>query len=452
MPARQATTLAQRREMLRLVEEEGYIYTAVAEQLGVSFWTVRKWIRRGKHHGAENLGSCYGRPARGHLGGCDLRMRYRVLRLKRKHPKWGAEYVRKKLGEDPRFRVSEIPSASSIWRYWRSFGERLFPKRDPPTSEIEPSDHPHGVWQMDAKESMEIPGVGLVSFNHARDEYGRVTVLHRVHAEPERARQLARLTSESAFQDCRIAFTEWGMPEAIQTDRDTIYVDSGASPFPNRIELWWVGLGIEHRLIPRRTPKRNGTVERSHRTLKERTLENQTFASAETLQKQVDADWQELNTECPSRARGCGGKPPLVAHPELLENRRSYRPEWELELFELKRVDAYLAEFTWLRTCTSAGQLRMHKVRYTLGAAWAHQEVSVTYDPEHRQFVFTQIRSETRKGREQPQLEAERRDAINLSVEDITGLSEALPDLPSRQLMFPLFISQPQANFPNQGA
>lgn len=185
------------------------------------------------------------------------------------------------------------------------------------------------IWQMDAKESMHIPGVGLVSFNQARDEFGRVTVLHRVHAEPERARQLARLTSTSAFRDCRIVFTEWGLPEAIQTDRDTIYVDSHQSPFPNRIVLWWVGLGIQHRLIPRRTPKRNGTVERSHRTLKERTLENQTFASAADLQKQVDADWQELNAECPSRARGCQGKPPLEAHPELLTTQRPYRPEWE---------------------------------------------------------------------------------------------------------------------------
>jgi hypothetical protein len=181
-------------------------------------------------------------------------MRYLALRLKKQHPKWGAAYVRKKLSEDARWRGQAIPSASSIWRYWRSFGERLFAKRDLPTSEIAPSDRPHGVWQMDAKESMEIPGVGLVSFNHARDEFGRVTVLHRVHAEPERARQLARLTSESAFQDCRIAFTEWGLPEAIQTDRDTIYVDSHQSPFPNRIVLWRQGLGIEHRLIPRRTP------------------------------------------------------------------------------------------------------------------------------------------------------------------------------------------------------
>jgi len=271
---------------------------------------------------------------------------------------------------------------------------------------------------------------------------------------------LARLTSDSAFQDCRIAFTEWGLPEAIQTDRDTIYVDSGASPFPNRIVLppvkrvvpWWVGLGIEHRLIPRRTPKRNGSVERSHRTLQERTLENQAFEDAENLQKRVDADWQELNAECGSRARGCGGEPPLEAHPELLENPRRYRPEWELELFNMKRVDAYLAEFTWLRTCTSVGQLRMRKVRYSLGAAWAHQDVSVTFDLERRQFVFTQVRSKTRKGQEQPQLEPVRREPQNLSVEDITGLSQAFPDLPARQLMFPLFMSQPQASFPNQGA
>lgn len=452
MPARQATPLGQRRELLRLVEAESYTYAAAAEEVGVSFWTARKWIRCGKRHGAEHLSSCYGRPATGPLGHAAALLRYRVLRLKKQHPKWGAAYVRKKLGDDPRFQGCGIPSASSIWRYWRSFGERLFPKRDPPTSQIAPSERPHGVWQMDAKESIEIPGVGLVSFNQARDEFGRVTVLHRVHAEPERARQLARLTSESAFQDCRIAFTEWGLPEAIQTDRDTIYVDSGASPFPNRIVLWWKGLNIEHRLIPRRTPKRNGSVERSHRTLTERTLDNQEFEGATALQQQVDADWRELNEECPSHARGCGGQPPLEAHPELRENPRRYRPEWELELFDLQRVDAYLAEFTWLRTCTSVGQLRMRKVRYSLGAAWAHQDVAVTFDPASREFVFTQIRAATRQGRTQPQLAPVRRAAKNLSVEDITGLTAALPDLPTRQLMFPRFMSQPQVNFPQPGA
>jgi transposase len=451
MPATQTTTIAERREMIGLVEE-GHTYASAADQAGVSFWTARKWIRQAKRHGIESLASCYGRPRTGPLSGLDPIIRYGVLRLKREHPKWGAEYVLKKLSEKRSLQGHKLPSATTIWRYWRSFGDRLFPKRDPSRSEISPSDTPHGVWQMDAKESMQIPGVGLVSFNQARDEFGRVTVMHRVHAEPERARQLARLTSETAYQDCRIAFTQWGMPEAIQTDRDTIYVDSGKSPFPNRIVLWWIGLGIEHRLIPRRTPKRNGTVERSHRTLKERTLENQKFESAEELQKQVDADWHELNHECPSRARGCNGKPPLVAHPELLASHRPYRPEWELDLFDLKRVDAYLAEITWTRTCTSVGQLRMRNIRYSLGYAWAHQDVSITFDPEHRQFVFSQIRSETRKGKEQPKLDPVCRDAKNLSVEDITGLSNALKDLPTRQLMLPFVMCQPQKNLVSREA
>lgn len=451
MPARQATTIGQRREMMRLVEE-GNTYAGVAEQLGVSFWTARKWIRIGKRYGVENLASCYGRPRAGPMAGYAEMIKYKVLRMKRKHPGWGAEYVLKKLRETPGLEGKKLPGETTIWRYWRSFGERMFRKRDPSKSEIKPSEIPHGVWQMDAKESMHIPGVGLVSFNQARDEYGRVTVMHRVHAEPERARQLARLTSETAFRDCRIAFTEWGMPEAIQTDRDTIYVDSGKSPFPNRIVLWWVGLGIEHRLIPRRTPKRNGTVERSHRTLKERTLENQEFESAEELQRRVDADWHELNHECPSRAKGCNGKPPLVAHPELLTTKRPYRPEWELDLFDLKRVDEYLAEFTWTRTCTSTGQTRMRKERYSLGAVWAHQDVSVTYDPEHRQFVFTQIRSNTRKGKEQPKLDPIRRDAKNLSVEDITGISKENKALPTRQLMLPFRICHPQSELVQQGA
>lgn len=443
MPATQATTVAQRCAMLELVEA-GETYRAVAEKQGLSFWTARKWIRQGKRVGKEKLASNYGRPAQGPMAGNDPLIRYQVLRMKRQHPGWGAEYVLKKLKELPELQGKELPSGTTIWRYWRSFGDRLYGKRDPPQSEIQPSDKPHGVWQIDAKESMEIPGVGLVSINHGRDEYGRVTVLHRVHAAGDQGRQKAPLTMELAYQDCRVAFTEWGLPEAIQTDRDTIYVDSGPSPFPNRIVLWWVGLGIKHRLIPRRTPKRNGTVERSHRTLKERTLANQGFENAEALQAQVDAAWHELNHECPSRARGCQGKPPLVAHPEMLETARPYRPEWELELFDLKKVDQYLAEYSWIRTATSVGQVRMRNKRYSLGSAWAGQQVSAKFDPDKRQFVFSQIRSETRKGKRQPKLDPVRRDAKNMSVEAITGLStKTLKELPTRQLMLPLDVCCP---------
>jgi hypothetical protein len=42
----------------------------------------------------------------------------------------------------------------------------------------------------------------------------------------------------------------------------------------------------------------------------------------------------------------------VVAHPELLQPRREYRPEWEGRLFELARVEAYLvSQGSWLRPC-----------------------------------------------------------------------------------------------------
>jgi transposase len=54
MPATQATSIGQRQEMMRLVAE-GHTYASVAEQVRVSFWTARKWIRMGKRYGEESL-------------------------------------------------------------------------------------------------------------------------------------------------------------------------------------------------------------------------------------------------------------------------------------------------------------------------------------------------------------------------------------------------------------
>ena len=403
MPATRATTIQQRQEIARLAES-GEPYRAIAEKTGVSFWTVRKWARRAKKGGLAALVTTFGRPATGSMSGFDPLVCYVALRLKRQHPTWGAAYVVKKMGERPSLKGKKLPEATTVWRYWRTFGDRLRSRRQPADPKPPPAGVAHGVWQMDSKESVPVPGVGMVTFNQARDEFGRVTVMHRIHPAQQAAQQIVKLTSAQVQQDCRIAFTQWGLPDAIQTDRASIFVDADPTPFPALLTLWWLGLGIEHRLIPRHTPQRNGSVERSHRTLNERTLVGQHFNDAHHLQAQVDADWHELNAKCPSRAKGCHGQPPLVAHPELLVPRRPYRPEWELDLFDLKRVDRYLASQTWTRTASQVGQVSLDGYRYGLGKAWAGQTVSVRFHLERRQFVFTQVRPDTKRGRQLPKL------------------------------------------------
>jgi hypothetical protein len=374
----------------------------------------------------------------------DPLVRYVALRLKLKHLTWGAAYVVKKMSEHPLLKGKKLPEATTLWRYWRSFGDRLRKKRQPSEDKLPLSGVAHGVWQLDAKESVPIPGLGATTFNQARDAFGRVTVMHRIHPAEKPDQRIVKLSAAQIQQDCRIAFTQWGLPDAIQTDRASIFVDADLSPFPTRLRLWWVGLGIEHRLIPRHTPKRNGSVERAHRTLNERTLVGQQYDRAAELQSQVDADWPELNAECPNRARGCDGQPPLLAHPELLRPRRPYRPEWELDIFALSRVHSSLAEQTWTRTVSENGQVSLGGTHYNVGRAWAEQTVTVSFDAARGQFVFTHVRVQRAAGRRLAVLAPIYRDAKGLSVEDVTGLPAALSELPERQLMFPLSMCYPE--------
>ncbi len=113
-------------------------------------------------------------------------------------------------------------------------------------------------------------------------------------------------------------------------------------------------------------------------------------------------------------------------------------------MFDLKRVDEYLTARTWIRSVSEVGQVSLGSRRYGMGTAWAGQTVSISFDPEQRQFVFAQVKPKTKRGQRLPDLPPVRRDARGLSVEEITGLPTALEDLPVRQLVLPLSMCYPQ--------
>src|SRR6266542_3942944 len=89
MPATRMTTVQQRQEMARLAAD-GQSYQAIADQEGVGFWTVRKWVRRAKQGGLAGLLTHFGRPASTPMATFDPLVRYVALRLKRQHLTWGA--------------------------------------------------------------------------------------------------------------------------------------------------------------------------------------------------------------------------------------------------------------------------------------------------------------------------------------------------------------------------
>jgi transposase len=420
--------------------QTGHSYAEIAQLLGLSYWTIRKWSRRTRHGALPRLVSAFGRPRSGPLANAHPLIRYLVLRWKRQHPAWGADYIVWRLGHHTSLRGVPLPDASTVWRYWRSFGARLLKRRQrTPVGPTPPARQVHGLWQLDFKESVDVPGVGPTTFSHARDVVGRATVLHRIHPAADPADRIVKLTTEQVQADCRIAFREWGLPDAIQTDHASLFIDDDPSPFPTRLTLWWVGLGIEPRWI-RRSPRENGSVERAHRTLGERTLSGRTFPAGPQLQAQVDADWDELNCQCPSRATGCHGQPPVVAHPDLRWPKRLYDPVYEEELFDLQRIDTYLATFTWTRNVNSQGRLSLGNQRYGLGRAWAGKSVSIRFVPDQRAFVFTDLAAQPEPAITRP--------AKGLSAAEIIGPIQA--PVSTRPLQLPLLLCFPDEQ--GQGA
>jgi hypothetical protein len=105
-----------------------------------------------------------------------------------------------------------------------------------------------------------------------------------------------------------------------------------------------------------------------------------------------------------------------------------------LALFDLKRVDNYLATFTWERKVGKTGQITIggRHQRYSVGRAYAGQQVLVRFDPTDRHFVFFDPN--------QPKKEIGRRPARGLDVADITGLAEWPAGLGIQQLPLPFSV------------
>jgi len=203
---------------------------------------------------------------------------------------------------------------------------------------------------------------------------------------------------------------------------------------PSLFTLWLKGLGIQHVVIHNVTS--NAAVERCQRTVNDYALVGNEDQTPAELQRILDQSIYELNFELPSRAKGCAGQPPVVAHPDLLQPRRPFQPEQELVSLDLQRVDAYLATFTWRWRADENGCIALgtKRRRYSVGRAYARREVIVRFDPTNRHFVFSEASAASSIIRQLP--------AKGLEVSNLTGLA-AWPTGPgAQQLFLPLFSTK----------
>lgn len=425
------TTLAQRQEFHNL-HQHGQTYSHIAALYHVSLECVRYWCRRQRDGG--RCQTQYVHSIRGVLSCFHALIRYVILRLRLAHPRWGPNRIHFKLTQHPSLRGLALPSDASIGRYlhqWVDF------RRPSPVKPVAVRPHSpravHQRWQMDFKVGICLHNRMLVNLHTVRDPVGEACIGAQVFSAGVAGHKPQRVTVEQARAVLRTCFAEWHtLPHEIQTDGEPALWNTTPDGFPSRFTLWLKGLAIEQLRIRSARPTDNAEVERCHRTVNEYAIVGNEANPVDALQLLLTQAVHELNFELPSRAEGCRGQPPVLAHPELIVHpRRHFEPADELTVFDLKRVDAYLAAITWKRKVEATGQVTLggSHDRYSIGRCHARKTVLIKFDPTDRQFVFY--------AEAQPELEIARRPARRLNVSDLTGLGTWPEGVGWQQLRLP---------------
>jgi transposase InsO family protein len=386
------TTHAQRVEMIER-HLAGESLPAIAAALHLNPYTVRKFWRIYQQHGWTGLHVRPPGPAiRGPLGTGHPRVKYVLLRLKRQHRGWGVDKLRLELTRRPSLQGCPIPQRSALAAYLARFGLRLRHHRRPATQRPHlpapvPPAQPHQCWQMDFKGDEAVAGCGLrIAPFFVCDTASGAPLGGQIHAIRGRGNR-AGVNVRDVQADLRQLFTRWGLPDALRMDRDPLFVGSGRLEWPGTVLLWLIGLGVQPIINRAYCPTDNAIVERNHQTWQAHVLEGPTYPSLAAIQAATEQAFADRREQLPSRHPGCDRRPFLVAFPALLEPRWTYRPEEEGQLFDLARVDAYLADWVWRRTVDSTGQISLANRNYHVGRPYCGQSIKVVFDRTERSCV-----------------------------------------------------------------
>jgi transposase InsO family protein len=389
MVSRPPLTLAEKKRIYR-DKLRGRSLTEIAAELDCSPATVRKWWRQARDYGLARLHQGRrSRAATGILSRFAPIVTAQALAYKRAHPRWGPDRVLVELQHDPLLLDQRLPSRSRLALLFKAECPQLLTTPQP-ARPLPPPPRPtavHECWQLDSQEAIRLTNGQIATICTIRDPVGAVILASQAF-EVTTARHWRKLTWEEVRSVIRSACAIWGtLPDALQTDNELCLNGSPTDPFPSRLTLWLIGLGVLHRRIRPGRPTDQAQIERSHRTLANFVGTPEGLPDLPSLQQRLDLEREQHNAWFPSRASDCAGRPPLVAHPEVRHARRPFRVEWERRLFDEQRVYSHLASVTLQRKVSTNGRISLGRRLFQVGRRWAGQMVDVRCDPLTREWV-----------------------------------------------------------------
>jgi hypothetical protein len=158
---------------------------------------------------------------------------------------------------------------------------------------------------------MRVEGVGKVSLINIVD------VTSRLKAESYPSLETTNPALPDYQLTLRRAFLTYGLPQVLTLDHGTVFYDNTTpSPFPTKLHLWLLALGIQVRFTRKRCPTDHAIIERTHQTITAQALLGQAYPSPSALWAGLDARREVLNHHLPSRA--LSHKSPLEAYPQAI--------------------------------------------------------------------------------------------------------------------------------------
>ncbi len=305
--------MEQRLDMVLAPERYGLTVTETAAMWGVSRQTWYVWRRR---YDAGGVAALADRPStpRSSPDRVSGRVEREVLRLREAHPRWGPRRIRTELLR----RGLPAPARSTIQRIFVRHG--VLPARpapEPPPRRFERA-RPNELWQIDAMDWALADGTEVAIIS-VLDDHSRYCAAAAVTASA---------TREDAIAAFDRAAAELGLPQAVLSDRGTIFTGrtTGCIVAFER-HLW--ALGVDTVNGRAYHPQTQGKIERYHRTLSEWLTDEGPFADIATVSDELDRFRTDYNTARPHQAIGdvtpaerFAATPPARPDPDRTDHRR----------------------------------------------------------------------------------------------------------------------------------
>lgn len=335
-----------------------------------------------------------GRPATGYLSSYPSELCERIKTIRQAEEGWGAKSIIAELKRKYAYTDDELPRRKSIALFLKQEGFVKVYERHSDLPDDQCCDEPqeaHDLWQLDGRgnevvemDSEEHPQQSVALLD-IKDVFSRAYVC--CFPAPMVSQQ-GHPGTKHYQAALRLAFVQHGMPKAIQTDNASVFRDNRSkSPFPTRLHLWLVGLGV--RLCHSRVhqPTDQAVVERSHEVLYNQILKgDKTFRNWEHLYEKCQQRRQALNHDIPSSS--CDDQPPLVAHPQAVHSQSIYHPQKEADLIDMTRVDNYLANCKWYRKVAANKIISLAGQTYYIPLAQPSEQLEITFCSKCRYILF----------------------------------------------------------------